>query len=177
MRLRSPNRKLRLRRARGWLHSARARSIENGSHRKRHFRIATSRVTQFCDQAHTADALLKLIRLGYIIPSLGTISGSIVTARRLMIRFARATLRPARRGWRAPFRATRRTFRTTLRPARRTLRATLRPVRRDTRADRRARRLVRRRALRAFLSALAIVCLLRKTHHIAVVAVAHRKGL
>jgi hypothetical protein len=64
MRLRSPNRKLRLRRARGWLHSARARSIENGSHRKRHFRIATSRVTQFCDQAHTADALLKLIRLG-----------------------------------------------------------------------------------------------------------------
>ena len=114
------------------------------------------------------DALLKLIRVSYIIPSLGAISGSIVAARRLMIRFARATLRPARRAWRAPFRATRRTFRTTLRPARRTLRATLRPVRRDTRADRRATRLVRRRALLAFLSALAIVCLLRKTHHIAV---------
>jgi hypothetical protein len=114
------------------------------------------------------DALLKLIRVSYIIPSLGAISGSIFAARRLMIRFARATLRPARRTWRAPFRATRRTFRTTLRPARRTLRATLRPVRRDTRADRRARRLVRRRALLAFLSALAIVCLLRKTHRTAV---------
>ena len=105
--------------------------------------------------------------VSYIIPSLGAISGSIVAARRLMIRFARATLRPARRAWRAPFRAARRTFRTTLRPARRTLRATLRPVRRDTRADRRARRLVRRRTLLAFLSALAIVRLLRKTRHIA----------
>ena len=91
------------------------------------------------------------------------ISSAATGARRLMIRFARATFRPARRARRALLRTTRRTFRTALRPARRTLRATLRPVRRDWRAARRVRRLARRRALLACLLALAIVRLLKKS--------------
>ena len=90
------------------------------------------------------------------------ISSAAAGARRLMIRFARATFRPARRARRALLRTTRRTFRTALRPARRTLRATLRPVRRDWRAAWRVRRLARRRALLACLLALAIVCLLKE---------------
>ena len=91
------------------------------------------------------------------------VSSAGAAARRLMIRFARETFRPARRARRALLRTTRRSFRTALRPTRRTLRATLRPVRRDSRAVRRGRRLARRRALLACLLALAIVRLLKKS--------------
>jgi hypothetical protein len=70
----------------------------------------------------------------------------------MVIRFASATFRPARRTRRAPLRATRRT-----------LRAILRPVRRVRRATRLATRLVLRADLLASRFALAIRLLLELT--------------